>query len=67
MATATAREVYGLPAPAPEPDQPDYTAEVERQLRIADGARHAERMWAEVMRHYAAYAATLKYVPRPRR
>ncbi len=52
--------------PAPEPT-PDLSAEVERQLRIADGAKHAERMWAEMMRHYADYAATLTYVPRPRK
>ncbi len=65
--------VFGMPnpgvGPAPEPDpEPfDYGAEVERQLRIADGAKHAATMWAEMMRHYAAYAATLRYVPRPRR
>lgn len=56
--------VFDLPRPEPPPD---FSDEVERQLRIADTAKWAEVMWAEILKDYQPYARTLVFVPRPRR
>ena len=46
---------------------PDYAAEVERQLRIADGERWARATWAEILSHYAHESRRQRYVYPPRR
>lgn len=59
-------EMFGKSSPPPperDPEPaPDFRSLVERELRVADGAGDAERMWAPILASLQAHQRTLRYV-----